>query len=188
MTKEDISLEHKMDNFLLVYCNSVHATTNQTPAMLFRQLRCRIDLLKSNLRRDVQNKQFSSFSSETVRSFDVGQRVLARDYRGDKWTPGRIVTRSRPLMYEVDTDEHPWRRPCPPDPGPGPDHSTVTPTVAEEVPPSERTPQVPRRNPEQLRAPPKRVDLWVSLWTWRKSFDICQLDNSVAILYITFIM
>lgn len=35
MTKEDISLQHKIHNFLLVYRNSVHATTNQTPAMLF---------------------------------------------------------------------------------------------------------------------------------------------------------
>ncbi|KAM4544068.1 vascular cell adhesion protein 1-like [Fundulus diaphanus] len=105
MTKEDISLQHKIDHFLLVYRNSVHATTNQTPAMLFmnRRLRSRIDLLKPNLGRDVQNKQFSNFSGETARSFDVGQHVLARDYRGDTWTPGKIVTRNGLGMYEVDT-------------------------------------------------------------------------------------
>lgn len=144
--------------------------------MLFmnRRLRSRMDLLKPNLR-DVQNKQFSDFSGETARSFDVGQHVLARDYRGDKWTLGKIVTRSGPLMYEVDTGEHTWRRhvdqllnaqpktpqqpTCPPDPGTNSDHSTVAPTVAEEAPPVVNTPQVPRRNPERLRAPAKRLDL-----------------------------
>lgn len=181
MKKENISLQHKIDNFLLAYRNSVHATTNQTPAMLFmhRPLRSRIDLLKPNLRGEVQNKQFSTLSSDTARSFDLGQQVLARDYRGDKWTPGRIATRSGPLMYEVDIGEHTWRRhvdqlldaqpktpeqpTCPPDPATKSDHCTgthVTPSPAiEEVPAKESTPQVPRRNPERIRAPPKRLDL-----------------------------
>ncbi|XP_014834021.1 PREDICTED: uncharacterized protein K02A2.6-like [Poecilia mexicana] len=177
MTRDDISIQHKIDNFLLVYRNSVHTTTNQSPALLFmnRQLRSRIDLLKPNLRREVQNKQFSNFAREPPRSFDVGQQVLARDYRGEKWTPGKIITRSGPLMYEVDTGEHTWRRHVdqllnaqpktpeqparPPGPETNSEPSTVTPPVAEDVPPTESTPQAPRRNPERLRAPPKRLDL-----------------------------
>ncbi|XP_062865163.1 uncharacterized protein K02A2.6-like [Trichomycterus rosablanca] len=112
MEKENISLQHKVDNFLFVYRNAVHSTTNQAPAMLFikRTLRSRIDLLKPNLRREVQNKQFSMLPSEATRTFDVGQEVLARDYRGNKWTPGRNVTRNGPLMYEVDIGEQTWRR------------------------------------------------------------------------------
>lgn len=179
MTKEDISLQHKVDNFLFVYRNSVHATTNQAPAMLFmnRRLRSHIDLLKPNLRREVQNKQFKTLSGDATRSFDVGQQVLARDYRAEKWTPGRIVTRSGPLMYEVNVGEHTWRRhvdqilnaqpkspehpECLPDTSLNPSHdadSCVTSATAE-VPPEESTPQVPRRNPERIRAPPKRLDL-----------------------------
>lgn len=58
-------------------------------------------------------------------------------------TPGQMVTRSSPLMYEVDTGEHTWRRHVdqlwmqpthPPDPGTNSEHSTATPTVTEEVP------------------------------------------------------
>lgn len=127
----------------------------------------------------MQNKQFSTLYSDTARSFDVGQQVLAHDYRGDKWTPGRIVTRSGPLMYEVDIGEHTWRRhvdqlldaqpktpeqpTCPPDPVTNSDHNTDTSVTSspaiQEVPPKESTPQVPRRNPERIRAPPKRLDL-----------------------------
>lgn len=53
MGMENITLQHKADNFLFVYQNSVHSTTKQTPAMLFmnRRLRSRIDLLKPNLLR-----------------------------------------------------------------------------------------------------------------------------------------
>lgn len=187
MERENISLQHKVDNFLFVYRNSVHATTNRTPAMLFmnRHLRSRIDLLKPNLRREVQNKQFNTMSSETARSFDVGQQVLARDYRENKWSPGRIATRTGPLMYEVDVGEHTWRRHvdqllnaqpsntteqpasnnpdtvCSPIPSPKPHHdtpSTVTPTK-ENVFPKESTPQIPRRYPDRIREPPKRLNL-----------------------------
>ncbi|XP_030621125.1 uncharacterized protein K02A2.6-like [Chanos chanos] len=112
MEKEDISLQHKVDNFLFAYRNSVHATTNQTPAMLFmnRNLRSRIDLLKPDLRREVHNKQFSYVPIKAARHFEIGQEVLARDYREDKWTPVRIATRTGPLMYTVDVGEHTWRR------------------------------------------------------------------------------
>lgn len=34
MDKKNIPLQHKGDNFLFAYRNSVHATTSQTPAML----------------------------------------------------------------------------------------------------------------------------------------------------------
>ncbi|CAL9690514.1 unnamed protein product [Knipowitschia caucasica] len=184
MANEDISLQHKVDNFLLVYRNSVHATTNQTPAMLFmnRRLRSCIDLLKPNLRREVQNKQFSTLSTDTARSFDVGQPVLARDYRKDKWTPGKILTRSGPLTYKVDVGEHTWRRhvdqlvnaqpktteksssdePARPtglSSNSNQEAAISTTSNTAEVLPKETTPQGPRRYPDRIRAPPRRLDL-----------------------------
>lgn len=185
MDKEDVSLQHKVDNFLLVYRNSVHATTNQTPAMLFmnRNLRSRIDLLKPNLRRDVQNRQFSHLPTKPTRSFEIGQGVLARDYREDKWTPGRISTRTGPLMYTVDVGgERTWRRhvdqimDAQPKNNilPSPDipldsdslatNSQVTPETETLVPDKtpvthKPSPQIQRRYPERHRAPPKRLDL-----------------------------
>lgn len=182
MEKEDMSLQHKVDNFLFGYRNAVHATTNQTPAMLFmnRNLRSRIDLLKPDLRRDVQNKQFSHLPIKAARNFEIGQEVLARDYRGDKWTPGKIATRTGPLMYTVDVGENTLRRhvdqildaqpknTSPSTDGPpSADHTSntnialVTETLAPDKSPAtiEATPQVQRRYPERLRAPPKRLDL-----------------------------
>ncbi|XP_062916811.1 palmitoyltransferase ZDHHC9 isoform X1 [Mobula hypostoma] len=58
MDSENRPLQHKIDNFLLAYHNAVHATTNQTPAMMFlnRNLRSRMDLLKPDVWRDVESR------------------------------------------------------------------------------------------------------------------------------------
>ncbi|CAC5421743.1 unnamed protein product [Mytilus coruscus] len=44
--------------------------------------------------------------------FEVGERVIAEDYRGkDPWVAGIISEREGPLMYKVSTDNgHTWRR------------------------------------------------------------------------------
>ena len=46
------------------------------------------------------------------RKFEVGERVIARDYRGkDPWVAGNISEREGPLMYKVATDKGQiWRR------------------------------------------------------------------------------
>ncbi|KAJ8390644.1 hypothetical protein AAFF_G00102500 [Aldrovandia affinis] len=65
--------------------------------MLFlgRGLRSRLDLLKPNLRRTVQDRQ--------LKQFEIGQTVLARDYRGDhKWVPGEIKEKKGPLSYSME--------------------------------------------------------------------------------------
>ncbi|KAJ8377451.1 hypothetical protein AAFF_G00260090 [Aldrovandia affinis] len=77
MADEHSPLNQKLANFLFAYRNATHATTNQTPAMLFlgRGLRSRLDLLKPNLRRTVQDRQrkqgLSAHNGET-RQFEIG--------------------------------------------------------------------------------------------------------------------
>ncbi|XP_062405896.1 uncharacterized protein K02A2.6-like [Sardina pilchardus] len=118
MDKDSGSLQHKMANFLLAYRNSTHATTGQTPAMLFlgRTLRSRLDLLKPNLHQHVQRKQSKSAlrsNMRPLRTFRVGQRVLARDYRNNtqKWQSGTITSQTGPLTYTVDIGhDMVWRR------------------------------------------------------------------------------
>ena len=112
MDHDKRSIQHKIDDFLLAYRNAVHATTNQTPAMMFlnRSLRSRMDLLKPDVRRDVENRQFKNVNARTARSFNVGQSVLVRDYRTDKWQPGTISAIKGPLMYRVDVGQDVWRR------------------------------------------------------------------------------
>ncbi|KAF7686487.1 hypothetical protein C0J45_22906 [Silurus meridionalis] len=112
MDNDTISLQHKIDNFLFMYRNATHSTTGQTPAMMFlkRNLRSRLDLIKPDVRRDVENKQFVHMNDRQARNFQVGQAVLARDYRLEKWQPGTITTRTGPLMYTVKVGDNTWRR------------------------------------------------------------------------------
>ncbi|GAA6089209.1 uncharacterized protein K02A2.6-like, partial [Tachysurus ichikawai] len=112
MDNDSISLQHKIDNFLFMYRNATHATTGQAPAMMFlkRNLRSRFDLIKPNVRRDVENKQIEQITDRPTRNFRVGQEVLARDYRLEKWQPGTIATRTGPLTYTVKVGENTWRR------------------------------------------------------------------------------
>ncbi|CAL9706063.1 unnamed protein product [Knipowitschia caucasica] len=112
-----ISLQQKLANVLFAYRNATHATTNRTPAMLFlgRGLRSRLDLLKPNLRRTVmdrQIKQGKGTHNRETRQLEIGQTVLARDYRGEhKWIPGIIRERQGPLSYTVEVaPDTIWRR------------------------------------------------------------------------------
>ena len=76
--------------------------------MLFlgQNLRSRLDLLKPNIRKYVQDKQSSAKDSTKAqtRVFNIGQKVLARDYRGSnqKWQSGKILSRTGPLTYTID--------------------------------------------------------------------------------------
>lgn len=105
MRDVSISLNKKIANFLLMYRNAPHLTTNETPARLFlgKNLRSRLDLIRPDTRRTVQDKRMGQVITEkkaVVRFFEIGQSVLARDYRGkDKWVQGEISARLGPLTY-----------------------------------------------------------------------------------------
>ena len=100
-------LSWKLANFLLAYRTTPHATTGETPAMILmgRNIRTRLDALKPNIRKRVEDKQQDlelSLSNRHRRKLDVGQEVVARDYRGgNKWMPGVITAQKGPLTYEV---------------------------------------------------------------------------------------
>ncbi|KAL3975969.1 inner nuclear membrane protein Man1 [Sarotherodon galilaeus] len=110
-------LQQKIDNFLLAYRNTTHATPGHTPAMLFmgRNLRSHLDLLKPDIRKDVQDKQSSMVEAtrNKTRFFNVGQKVLARDYRdpSQKWQSVTILSRTGPLTYTINVGANlVWRR------------------------------------------------------------------------------
>ena len=95
-------LSRKLANFLLAYTTTPRATTGETPAMLLmgRNIRTRLDALKPNIRKRVEDKQQDlelSLSNRHRRKLDVGQDVVARDYGGgNKWIPGVITAQRRP--------------------------------------------------------------------------------------------
>ena len=91
-------------SFLLSYRITPHAA----PSELFmgRSLRTRLDLLRPNLEESVVRKQaqqkMKHDQHSKFREFQIGQSVLARNYRpGPLWLPGIIEERTGPLSYVV---------------------------------------------------------------------------------------
>lgn len=112
------SLNRRLNTFLLTYRNTPHATTKVAPAsaMMKRQLRTRLDLLRPPKTKQVvqtqQRAQVERRSKAKDRSFIAGERVLARNYcKGPKWIPATVVAQTGPVSYTVHTPENIiWRR------------------------------------------------------------------------------
>ena len=60
-SKSNKSISSKLANFLLVYRTAPHTTTAESPSMLFmkRNLRTKLDVMKPDIRKRVQDKQFN---------------------------------------------------------------------------------------------------------------------------------
>ena len=113
---KDETIHDKLAAFLLAYRNAPHSTTGESPATLFlvRSLKSRLDLVKPNIRNRVQqDQQKMAMSKQGVqRQFDIGDKVLARSYRGkEKWKPGEIVAMLGKRTYRVQIPDHGiWKR------------------------------------------------------------------------------
>lgn len=114
-----MSIQHRLDAFLLMYRNTPHSTTKETPARLFmhRQLRSRLDLMKPSVTSVVEKAQEVQCAYREIhakaRTFKVGDPVLVRDYgRGEKkWTPGVVKAETGPVSYTIDIGaSQRWRR------------------------------------------------------------------------------
>ena len=112
-------VQQRLDTFLLTYRNTPHATTKETPAMLFigRRLRSRLDFLKPTVAevvhqsQDVQRQRRQQHSKD--RQFDIGEPVLVRDYRKgeDRWTQGMVMEKTGPVSYKVNVGtQGVWKR------------------------------------------------------------------------------
>ncbi|XP_062389467.1 uncharacterized protein K02A2.6 [Sardina pilchardus] len=112
------SLNRRLSAFLLSYRNTPHATTKVSPAsaLLNRQLRTRLDLLRPKQANEIvhhkQSVQAKSRSKARLRSFSVGDQVLARNYTTkEKWRRATVVAKSGAVSYTVETSDHRiWKR------------------------------------------------------------------------------
>ncbi|CAC5397394.1 unnamed protein product [Mytilus coruscus] len=80
-----------------------------------RHLRNRLDLIKPDINRQVQDKQMKIAikpAKETIRQFTEGETVAIRDYRGpNKWTSGLVTKREGPLNCQVEVSPNSiWKR------------------------------------------------------------------------------
>ncbi len=113
-----LTVTHRLQNFLLTHRTTPHGTTGTPPCELLmsRALRTRWDLFKPSIENKVITSQDSQKKyhdgSFVMRSFYVGQKVMARNFRqGAEWIPGEIVRQLGPITCLVDVAEgRSWKR------------------------------------------------------------------------------
>ena len=113
-----LSIQQRIENFLLTYRSTKHPTTGRTPASLFlgRELRTRLSLLRPNVGEKVMDSQAKQKVTHDAhvqfREFYPGDRVLVKDLRKeDTWWPGSVAERSGPRSYVVVlNDGRVWKR------------------------------------------------------------------------------
>ena len=113
----NLSIHARLQNFLLTYRNTPHATTKASPAQLLlqRSLRTRLDLIRPSTRSVVQQQQRAQAGNtlfQPARDLPVGSTAMVRDYRPDhpRWISGRVASKEgRHYQMEVYPGTH-WRR------------------------------------------------------------------------------
>jgi hypothetical protein len=117
-SNNSVQLHPKIQNFLLTYRSTPHATTHVSPAKLFlnREVRTRLSLIKPDLARTVateQSKMKNYFDQRTkCREFAAGDQVLAKDFTStEKWQPAEVLQHKAPHSYSVQLkDGRVWTR------------------------------------------------------------------------------
>ena len=85
------TIHTKLAKFLISYRNAPHSTTGESPETLMfgHKLRTKLDLMLPDIKNKVlrnQSTQVSAHSDANPVSYEVGDSVLARNYRGkDRW-------------------------------------------------------------------------------------------------------
>lgn len=110
-------LDRRLQQFLLRYRVTPHATTGRTNSELFlsRKLTSMLDRMRPNLRTEVESRvetqQLQRQEKGRVPEFKVGDRVYARFWYGPRrWRKGFIVTLAGSLSYEVEINGELHRR------------------------------------------------------------------------------
>ncbi|KAG7304583.1 hypothetical protein JYU34_011548 [Plutella xylostella] len=113
---EGENIDRALNNFLLVYRNSTHTSTERSPAeaLLGRRLRVRMDLLRPAAGDAVAAAQARQLqhAPSTTREVQIGDRVLFRDYskNSPKWAEGDISERTGAVTYKVKSDHGEYRK------------------------------------------------------------------------------
>ena len=109
----DLTLTHRLANFLWTYRSTPHATTGVSPSSLFlrRHMRTRFDMMRPDPAVTVNQQQSRQKEAHDrrarCREFLVGQSVMVRNLRpGPGWIPGVIVECLGPVSYLVETSDH----------------------------------------------------------------------------------
>ena len=112
------TVETKLSRFLMTYRVTPHSTTGLSPAQMLmnRQPRTRLDFLRPDIQRRVNQKQFVQKENHDKRakhrSFDVNATVYVQNFaNGPRWLAGHITAVAGHLMYTVQlVDGRVWKR------------------------------------------------------------------------------
>ena len=115
--QDGFTLQHQLQNFLITYRSTPHATTGQSPASLFlgRPLRTRFDLLRpvvgERVRGEQARQKHNHDGHRHYREFPVGTHVMVKEGRDKShWLPGTVRERRGPVSYLVELDSGVWGR------------------------------------------------------------------------------
>ena len=106
MTEGD--LDTRMARVLFAYRLAPHSTTGVSPSelLLGRRPRSRLDLVRPNTAKRVENKQLQQKTAHDVsarqRKFEVGDLVYILNFRaGEKWIPGEIIQSNGSVSFSI---------------------------------------------------------------------------------------
>ena len=109
--QDGFTLQHQLQNVLITYRSTPHATTGQSPASLFlgSPLRTRFDLLRpvvgERVRGEQARQKHHHDGHRHYREFPVGTHVMVREGRDkSQWLPGTVRERRGPVSYLVEMD------------------------------------------------------------------------------------
>lgn len=109
--RDKVDIEAALQTYLLVYRNSIHGSTGETPARLLqnRPLRSRMDLLRSdraienNVNKAQSRQVKNAIGGNIIREFNRGEDIWARGYgTQDKWVRGTVIDREGSRAYVLD--------------------------------------------------------------------------------------
>ena len=116
LLKEGYAKHEALCKFLFYYRATPHCTTGVSPAELQigRKFRSKLDLIRPNLRDEVEKKQEAQrrfFKGRRLVNFEINDVVMVRDYSGRNWRKARILEKLTPVTYPVKTEnEQLWKR------------------------------------------------------------------------------
>ena len=104
----DGDVDTRLSRLLFRYRITPHTLTGQSPSelLLGRRVRSALSLLKPNLQDSVRGRQEKSVRPGRTRTFEIGDKVLVTNFRGEgRWLPGVVVEIKGTTNYEVQLED-----------------------------------------------------------------------------------
>ena len=106
-------MEVRLSKFLFRYRVTPHTITGVSPAQLLmgRRLRTHLGLLHPDTSQKVIEKHHKLMKDKLPRKFEIGDKLLAKNFHGSAWIPVTVTKVTGPLSYHVENENGVvWKR------------------------------------------------------------------------------